>query len=103
MDAGVLGAVELKLTEKNKKIAAAAYGYRSVHRYANDDDEWGEIRFDFSAGTAEITKLADGDLSRTNVFAKNAIRQILKLSMSELPKKLTIPFELEMEKTRYGS
>ena len=47
----------------------------------------------FSAGTAQIAKLADGDLSRTNVFAKIAIRQILKLSMSELPKKLTIPFE----------
>lgn len=46
-----------------------------------------------SAGTAQIAKLADGDLSRTNVFAKIAIRQILKLSMSELPKKLTIPFE----------
>ena len=57
----------------------------------------------FYAGTAEIKKLADGDLSRTNVFAKNAIRQILKLSMSELPMKMTIPFELEMEKTRYGS
>ena len=46
-----------------------------------------------SAGTAQIAKLADGDLSRTNVFAKIAIRKILKLSMSELPKKLTIPFE----------
>ena len=42
-------------------------------------------------------------MSKTNVFAKIAIRQILKLSMSELPKKLTIPFELEMERMRYGS
>lgn len=103
VDAGVLGVVELKLTDKNKKIAAAAYEYKAVHRYANDDDEWGEIRFDFSAGTAQIVKLADSDMSRTNVFAKIAIRQILKLSMSELPKKLTIPFELEMERIRYGS
>ena len=103
VDAGVLGVVALKLIEKNKKIAAAAYEYKAVHRYANDDDEWGEIRFDFSAGTAEIIKLADGDLSRTNVFAKIAIRQILKLSVSELPKKLTIPFEMEMERIRYGS
>lgn len=101
--AGVLGVVELRLIEKNKKIAAAAYEYKAVHRYANDDDEWGEIRFDFSAGTAEIVKQADGDLSRTNVFAKIAIRQILKLFISELPKKLTIPFELEMERIRYGS
>lgn len=101
MDAGVLGVVELKLTEKNKKIATAAYEYKAVHQYANDDDEWGEIRFDFSAGTAQIIKLADGDFCRTNVFAKIAIRQILKISMSELPKKLTIPFELEMERIRY--
>lgn len=42
-------------------------------------------------------------MSRTNVFAKIAIRKILELSMSEPPKKLTIPFELEMEKIRYGS
>ncbi len=103
VDAGALGVVEWKLTEKNKKIPAAAYKYKAVHRYANDNDEWGEIRFDFSAGTAQIAKLADGDLSRTNVFAKIAIRQILKLSVSKLPKKLTIPFELEMEKIRYGS
>ena len=102
VEAGVLGMVELKLTEKNKKIAAAAYEYKAVHRYANDDDEWGEIRFDFSAGSAEIVKLADGDFCRTNVFAKIAIRQILKISMSELPKKLTIPFELEIERIRYG-
>jgi len=86
-----------------KKVAAAAYEYKAVHRYANDDDEWGEIRFDFSAGTAQLAKLADGDSNRTNVFAKIAIRQILKLSISELPKKLTIPFELEQEKIRHGS
>ena len=103
VDAGVVGVVELKLTEKNKKIAAAAYEYKAVHRYANDDDKWGEIRFDFSAGIAQIVKPADGDMNRTNVFAKIAVRQILKLSMSELPKKLTIPFELELEKIRYGS
>ena len=103
VDAGVLGVVELKLTDKNKKIAAAAYEYKAVHRYVSDDDEWGEIRFDFSAGTAQIVKLADGDLSRSKVFAIIAIRQIMKLSMSELPKKLTIPFELDMEKIRFGS
>ena len=103
VDAGVLGVVELKLTDKNKKIAAAAYEYKAVHRYANDDDEWGEIRFDFSAGAAQIVRLSDGDMSKTNVFAKIAIRKILELSMSELPKKLTIPFELEMERIRYGS
>ncbi|MBQ2865370.1 MAG: hypothetical protein IJE90_02490 [Clostridia bacterium] len=76
-----------------QQIAAAAYEYKAVHRYANDDDEWGEICFDFSAGIAQIVKLSDGDMSKTNVFAKIAIRKILELSMSELPKKLTIPFE----------
>ena len=103
MDDGVLGVVELKLIDKNKKNASAAYEYKAVHRYANDDDEWGEIRFDFSAGTAQIAKPAGGDMSRTNVFAKIAIRKILELSINELPKKLTIPFELEMERIRYGS
>lgn len=37
VDAGVLGMVELKLIDKNKKIAAAAYQYKAVYRYANDD------------------------------------------------------------------
>ena len=37
MDSGVLGVVELKLTDK--KIAAAAYEYKAVHRYVSDDDE----------------------------------------------------------------
>ena len=39
-------------------------------------------------------------MSRTNIFAKIAIRKILEFSINELPKKLTIPFELEMEKVR---
>ena len=101
VDAGVLGVVELKLTDKNKKIAAAAYEYKAVHQYVNDDDEWGEIRFDFSAGIAQIVKLADGDFCKTNVFAEVAIRRILQIPFKELPKKLTIPFELEMERIRY--
>ena len=71
VNAGVLGVVELKLTEENKGIAAATYEYKVAHQYANDDDKWGELRFDFSTGTAQIVKLADGDMSRTNVFAKN--------------------------------
>jgi len=42
-------------------------------------------------------------MSRMNVFAKIVIRQILKRSMRELPKKMTLPFELELERIRYGS
>lgn len=103
VDAGVLGVVELKQIERNKKIAVAAYQYKAVHRFANDDDEWGEIRFDFSTGTAETIKLADGDFCKSKVFAEVAIRHILKIPFGELPKKLTIPFELEMERIRYGS
>ena len=91
----------MKLTDKNKKIAAAAYEYKAVHQYVNDDDEWGEIRFDFSAGTAEIVKLADGDFCKTNVFAEVAIRRIVQNPFKELPKKLTSPFELEMDRIRY--
>ncbi len=102
VDAGVLGVVELKQIERNKKIAAAAYEYKAVHRFTNDDDERGDIRFDFSAGIAEIVKLADGDFCKSKVFAEVAIRHILKIPFGELPKKLTIPFELEMERIRYG-
>ena len=100
VDAGVLGIVELKQIER--KNAATVYEYKAVHRFANDDDERGEICFDFSAGTAEITKLADGDFYKTKVFAEVAIRYILKIQFDELPKKLTIPFELEMERIRHG-
>ena len=42
----------LKQTEcrkRNKKIAAAVYLYQ-----ADNDGEWGEIRFNFENGTAEI-------------------------------------------------
>ena len=101
VDTGVLGIVKLKQIERNKKIAAAAYEYKAVHRFAGDDDERGEIRFDFSAGTAEIVKLADGDFCKSKVFAQVAIRHILKIPFGELPKKLTIPFELEQERIRY--
>lgn len=96
VDADVLGIVELKRVSQkseNKKIAAAVYEYRAVHRFADSDDEWGEIRFDFCEGTAEIVRLADGDTSLTKVFANTAIRHILRMEAEELPKKVTIPFE----------
>ena len=66
--------VTLKQTErrkKNKKIAAAVYEY-----LVDNDGEWGELRFDFENGTAEIVKLADWDTAKSNVFAKTAIRYI---------------------------
>ena len=53
---------QVKSTKKNKKIAAAAYLYQ-----ADNDGEWGELRFDFATGTAEIVKLADWDTTKSNV------------------------------------
>jgi len=65
LESGVIHTVTLKQTEcrkKNKKIAAAAYLYQ-----ADNDGEWGELRFDFATGTAEIVKLADWDTTKSNV------------------------------------
>ena len=66
--------VTLKQTErrkKNKKIAAAVYEY-----LVDNDGEWGELRFDFENGTAEIVRLADWDTMKSNVFAKAAIQYV---------------------------
>ena len=77
--------MSLSLTNKEQMKDITGSIERGIEKYS--------VNNTISAGTAQIAKLADGDLSRTNVFAKIAIRKILKLSMSELPKKLTIPFE----------
>ena len=82
--------VTLKQTEcrkRNKKIAAAVYQYQ-----ADNDGEWGEIRFDFENGTTEIVKLADWDTMKSNVFAKTAIRYIQGLSEARLLKSVAVPF-----------
>ena len=82
--------VTLKQTEcrkRNKKIAAAVYLYQ-----ADNDGEWGELRFDFENGTAEIVKLADWDTVKSNVFAKTAIRYIQGLSEARLLKFVVVPF-----------
>ena len=42
----------------------------------DNDGEWGEIRFDFESGTAEIVKLADWDTVKSNVFAKATIQYV---------------------------
>ena len=52
MESGMVHTVTLKQvksTKKNKKIAAAVYLYQ-----ADNDGGWGELRFDFATGTAEI-------------------------------------------------
>ena len=78
--------------KKNKKIAAAVYSY-----WADYDGEWGEIRFDFLKNDAEITKLADGDFTKSQPFAKRAIHEIRAIENDKLPKKLTVPFWYEWE------
>ena len=62
---------QVKSTRKNKKIAAAVYLYQ-----ADNDGGWGELRFDFATGTAEIVRLAELDTVKSNVFARTAIRYL---------------------------
>ena len=68
-------------------MAAAVYLYQ-----ADNDGEWGDLRFDFENGTAEIVKLADWDTVKSNGFAKTAIRYIQGLPEARLLKSVTVPF-----------
>ena len=78
------------MPQKEQKIAAAVYLYQ-----ADNDGEWGELRFDFENGTAKIVKLADWDTVKSNVFAKTAIRYIQSLPEVRLLKSVVVPFEME--------
>lgn len=78
------------MPQKEQKIAAAVYLYQ-----ADNDGEWGELRFDFESGTAEIVKLADWDTVKSNIFAKMAIRYIQSLPEARLLKSVVVPFEME--------
>ena len=83
LESGLVHTVTLKQTEcrkKNKKIAAAVYLYQ-----ADNDGEWGELRFDFENGTAEIVKLADWDTVKSNVFAKAVIQFVHRFPTDYLP------------------
>ena len=68
-------------------ITAAVYEY-----LVDNDGEWGELRFDFESGTAEIVKLADWDTVKSNIFAKTAIRYIQGFPEARLLKSVTVPF-----------
>lgn len=74
----------------HKKIPMVVYEYKPTHRFSNEDDCLGEIRFNFQEKTVEILKLADGDTSMTNIYAKRAIYYIRHIPMEELPKKINI-------------
>ena len=92
LESGVIHTVTMKQTErrkKNKKIAAAVYLYQ-----ADNDSEWGELRFDFESGTAEIVKLADWDTVKSNIFANTAIRFVQGLPEARLLNSVVVPFEM---------
>ena len=94
MESGMVHTVTLKQvksTKKNKKIAAAAYLYQ-----ADNDGEWGELRFDFENGAAEIVKLADWDTTKSNIFAKTAIRHIQSLPEAKPPSEVVVMFDQAM-------
>jgi len=74
--------ISLRQTECRKTgeaITAAVYEY-----LVDNDGEWGELRFDFENGTAEIVRLADWDTVKSNVFAKTAIRFVQELPEARL-------------------
>ena len=76
------------MPQKEQKIAAAVYLYQ-----VDNDGEWGELRFDFENGTAEIVKLADWDTTKSNIFAKTAIRYIQSLLEVRLLKEAVVMFD----------
>ena len=91
MESGMVHTVTLKQvksTKKNKKIAAAVYLYQ-----ADNDGEWGEIRFDFATGTAEIVWLAEWDTIKSNIFARTATRHIQSLPEAKLPSEAVVMFD----------
>ena len=92
LESGVIHTVTLKQTDmrkKNKRIAAAVYQYQ-----ADNDGEWGELRFDFENGTAEIVRLADWDTIKTNRFANKAIAYLLNCENEKPPKETMVAFNL---------
>ena len=76
-------------TKRKKKIAAAVYLYQ-----VDNDGEWGEISFDFEAGTAEIILLAEWDTTVSKKFAKQAIRHLQTSPNYNLPKDGVMIFEI---------
>lgn len=76
------------MPQKEQKIAAAVYLYQ-----VDNDGEWGEIRFDFAAGIAEIVRLAEWDTIKSNVFARTATRHIQSLPEAKLPSEAVVMFD----------
>ena len=88
VERGFLHTVWLNRLKKTK--AAVAYAYQ-----ADNDGEWGEIEYDCKTEKFTITKLAELDLTKSQPFAKQAIRRIRYLTLREdLRKKDQIWFPL---------
>lgn len=79
------------MPQKEQKIAAAVYLYQ-----VDNDGEWGEIRFDFATGTAEIVWLAEWDTIKSNIFARTAIRYIQSLPEAKPPSEVVVMFDQAM-------
>ena len=91
-EAGVLHMIRLKRksqTKRKKKIAPAVYLYQ-----VDNDGEWGEISFDFEAGTTEIIRLAEWDSTVSKKFAKQAIYHLQTSPNHNLPKDGIMIFEI---------
>ena len=92
-EAGVLHMTRLKRKsqiKRKKKIAAAV----PLPLPVDNDGEWGEISFDFEAGTAEIIRLAEWDTTVSKKFAKQAIRHLQTSPNYNLPKDGVMIFEI---------
>ena len=79
------------MPQKEQKIAAAVYLYQ-----VDNDGEWGEIRFDFATGIAEIVWLAEWDTIKSNIFARTAIRYIQSLPEAKPPSEVVVMFDQAM-------
>ena len=78
---------QMERWKTGETITAAVYEY-----LVDNDGEWGELRFDFENGTAEIVKLADWDTVKSNIFAKTAIQFVQRLPEARLLKSVVVPF-----------
>ena len=87
---GELHSIELRLIsqqKRGKKITAAVYEY-----LADCDGAWGELRYDFKGGTAEIILLAEWDTMVSQRFAMRAIEHFRIHHSDELSDKIVLTF-----------
>lgn len=54
----------------SKRVKRSLPQSTNIWYLVGNDSEWGELRFDFENGTAEIVRPADWDTVKSNVFTK---------------------------------